>query len=454
MMTSTFLQRLLVAVVPLVVLAAFTGRTYAADAAVPQPPNILVIVADDLGWNDVGWHGSEILTPHLDKLAAGGLRLEQHYVTPMCSSTRCGLLSGRYPSRYGLLGATNNQVFPFGKVTLATALASSGYHTAITGKWHLGSRPETGPLKFGFHESHGSLAGGVDQYGHFYKDGPHRRTWHRNDEYFEEEGHATDLFTREAIRQIETPRDEPWFVYVAFTAVHIPLQEPREWMRLYDRKIDDPSRKVYAACVSHLDDCIGQIVAALDRTGQREETLIVFTSDNGGSHSWTDTQQYGGGHIPCPVLGDNTPLRGWKGQVYEGGIRVPALAHWQGAIEPGECEQPVHIVDWFPTIAALVGYPADDSLQFDGSNIWPLLSGKVEQLPERTLYWKRANNSFALRHGPWKLHADGKRRELYNLADDPNEQHDLAAQQPQRVAALEELLAEARQADQIQAGIK
>ena len=160
---------------------------------------------------------------------------------------------------------------------------------------------------------------------HQYKKGPFRQTWHRDDELFDEEGHSTELFAQQAIRWIETKRDGPFFIYVAFTAVHVPLQEPDEWLSRYEEKIKTPSRRHFAACATHMDDAIGRMLAALDRSGQRDNTLIIFTSDNGGQKRWQPKGKYPGEYFPCPVLADNRPLRGWKAEVYEGGVRVPTL---------------------------------------------------------------------------------------------------------------------------------
>lgn len=412
-------------------LATLALSSLAAGPLAAEKPNILFIIADDLGWNDVGYHGSEIQTPNLDRLAKQGVRLDRHYVNPMCSATRSALQSGRFASRFGVLGATNDRVYPPGMTTLASALKRQGYFTAITGKWHLGSKPEWGPNHYGFDASHGSLAGGIDQYGHFYKDGPFRKTWHRNHKFIEQEGHATDLFTEEAIGWITQRRDEPWFIQVALTAVHIPLQEPRSWMKLYDGKISDPSRKLYAACASHMDDAIGRIVRAVDDSGQRNRTLIVFTSDNGGSKSWTGTQQYGGGHIPCPVLGDNQPLRGWKGQLYEGGVRVPAFVNWPGRLKPRVVTDPIHIVDWMPTLCNLTGFKPDEDLRWDGRDMWRALNGGPPSKGLRTLYWK-ANSASSVLSANMKLllHRKTGKVELYNLKLDPSETNDLAKQEP------------------------
>ncbi|HUT94683.1 MAG TPA: sulfatase-like hydrolase/transferase [Thermoguttaceae bacterium] len=427
-------------------LLAFAWTAPAGIAA--ERPNVLIIVSDDQGWNDIGYHGSEIRTPNLDRLATESIRLEQHYVFPMCSPTRTALMSGRNPSRYGVLGATNSQVFPLGTVTLAGALGSLGYETAITGKWHLGSKPEWGPRKYGFDFSYGILAGGIDQYTHRYKAGPYRRTWHRNEQYVDEEGHSTDLFAAEAIRFIEKERRGPFFLYLPFTAVHIPLQEPDRWLGLYDGVIDEPSRKAFAAAATHMDDAIGRVLAAVDRTGQRERTLVIFFSDNGGQKSWTSTEQYEGNYPPCPVLGDNRPLRGWKGEVYEGAIRVPALVHWQGTLAPGKLDAVLSAMDWFPTLAALTGYQPEQDLRWDGKDVWPLLTGQPEVGP-RTLYWNRGG-LVALRHGDWKLvgrRGQEWKYELYDLASDPHETQDVAGRFPDRLAELKERLAEQQRLD-------
>jgi len=406
-------------------------------------PNILFLIADDLGWADVAWHGSDIDTPHLDRLARGGVILDQHYVTPMCSSTRACLLSGRYSTRFGLDGATNSRVFPFGMTTLAAALQSLGYDTGLTGKWHLGSTPEWGPQHFGFTRSYGSFAGGVDQYSHLYKRGPFQKTWQRNHQYVEEEGHATDLIVREAIRWIEAApeRRKPWYIQVAFTAVHVPIQEPGEWIEPYADRIENESRRRFAACATHMDQTIGEMIVALDRTGQRENTLIVFTSDNGGSGPWKPSGKYPGQYEPCPVLGINEPLRGRKGTVYEGGIRVPAFVCWPEKLPCGvTMRHPVHIVDWMPTLLRLTGCETNaEGFKFDGRDIWPLLTGEQTDPQPRTLYFKRGSSA-ALRLGDWKLVASGANRQLFDLASDPNEENDLANKCPDELTELSALL--------------
>ncbi|MCP5110248.1 MAG: sulfatase-like hydrolase/transferase [bacterium] len=412
----------------------------AAACAAMAAPNIVVIVADDLGWSDVGWHGSKLKTPHLDKLVRTGLELDQHYVAPVCTPTRAGLLTGRYWSRFGVANPSNTQVLPFGAVTLASALRSAGYRTALAGKWHLGSKPESGPPRFGFDTSYGSLAGGVGPWDHRYKRGPYSKTWHRNGELMDEEGHVTDLIAREAVAFVERRRGRPFFLYVPFTAVHHPLEEPDRWLE--SNRHVAPERRQYAACVEHMDDAIGRIIAAIERTGDRHNTLVVFFSDNGGDGGTADedTKKYPGSYAPGSVLGMNKPLRGHKGQLYEGGIRVPALASWPGRLESRKVTAPIQVVDWMPTLTRLAGYKPRGDMKWDGVDIWGILAGETEPAA-RVLYWEGPNGrSHALRKGSWKLLTRQGQVELFNLAQDPYEQTDLAQSQPETVQKLKALL--------------
>jgi arylsulfatase B len=413
-----------------------------ARAAQVRRPNIVFILADDLGWADIGYNGSEIETPNLDRLAKQGVRFEQQYVMPTCTPTRVALMTGRYPSRYGVLSPAYGKIFDDDTVTLAEALRSNGYTTSISGKWHMGSPPDYTPLKYGFDSSYGYFHGQIDPYTHLYKTGV--RSWHRNDRYIDEKGHATDLITDEAVRVIESDHAAPFFLYVAYSVPHTPLDEPKKWTAPYNERIKDPSRRLYAASVTHMDYGIRRIVDALERKGLRENTLVVFVSDNGGQKSWQSKTEYRGRYADKPqnVLGDNRPLRGWKGDVYEGGIRVPALANWPGVLKPGSVASPVHIVDWMPTLCALAGYSAPKDLKWDGMNVWPLITGKVAEAKPRLLYWK-APNASAVRYGDWKLVVGKKKKnaELYNLRADPYEKNDLASRHPDRVNQLQQMLA-------------
>jgi arylsulfatase A-like enzyme len=423
-----------------------------ASSRAAEQPNVVFMIADDLGWADVAFHGGNTPTPHLDRLAREGVELTQHYVAPVCSPTRSALLSGRYWSRFGVTNPQNERAYPWDTVTLPRVLKEVGYDTAITGKWHLGSLPEQGPRKFGFDHSYGSLAGGVGPWNHRYKSGPFTQTWHRDDVLIQEEGHVTDLIAKEAVEWITSRGEKPFFLYVPFTAVHLPIKEPEEYLARVPAAITGDVPRQYAACVMHLDDAVGRIVAALDATGKRNNTLVVFTSDNGGSWAENNDTKYPDDVYPSGKLpGNNVPWRGQKGQLYEGGIHVAAVANWPGRLSPGKLESPVHIVDWMPTICALAGATTGDGLKWDGTNLWPLLTGHTAAQP-RTLYW--AGTGFrtqAVRQGDWKLivtpGATGEKAELFNLASDPGEASDLAAAQPDRVAALRRVLAEISQAD-------
>lgn len=411
-----------------------------AEEAEREPahrPNIVFIIADDLGWADVGYNGSEIATPNIDRLAREGVRFERHYVMPTCTPTRVGLMTGRYPSRYGVLSPAYGKIFPENTVTLASVLRENGYKTSICGKWHMGSPPVCVPLQHGFKTSYGYFHGQIDPYTHLYKTGV--RSWHRNDQYLEENGHATDLITREAVRIIASQPATSFFLYVAYSVPHFPLDEPEKWTAMYEGRIEEWSRRLYAASVTHMDRGIGDILEALERTDQRSETVVIFVSDNGGQKSWSSKTQYKGRYADKPhkVLGDNRPLRGWKGQVYEGGIRVPGLIHWPGRLQPGTVRAPVHVVDWMPTLCRLAGCALKKDSDRDGRDIWPLISGRVETVGTRTLYWKTPSAS-ALRHGDLKLIVDrkGQRTELYDVAADPFEKEDLASKRPDDVARM------------------
>jgi arylsulfatase A-like enzyme len=417
------------------------GRLASTSAATTSRPNIVFIIADDMGWADVGYHGSNIETPNIDRLARQGVRFNQHYVMPTCTPTRVGLLTGRYPSRYGVTSPDYGKLFDDDTVTLAEALRRSGYATGISGKWHMGSPPEWTPRRYGFDSSYGYFHGQIDPYTHHYKTGA--RSWHRNDEYVDEEGHATDLITDEAVRIIESKHDRPFFLYVAYSVPHYPLDEPAKWTARYKGRFDSPSRRWLAASITHMDHGIGRIVGALDRRGLRKNTLVVFVSDNGGQKSWHSESQYKGRYADKPhtVLGDNRPLRGWKGDVYEGGIRVPALANWPGVLDPGQLDAPIHIVDWMPTLCALAGFAPDRDLAWDGRNVWrSIRSGRAAPEP-RSFYWETPSHS-AVRQGDWKLIARNRNDdvELYNLRPDPYEQQDLADREPAQVSRLERLL--------------
>lgn len=432
----------------IVSLLLFTTWLHAAIS----PPNFVFIMADDLGWADVAFHGGSAPTPHLDKLAREGVELTHHYVAPVCSPTRAGLLTGRCWSRFGVTRPQNERALPWDTVTLPRALKRVGYETCITGKWHLGSKAEWGPNHFGFDHSYGSLAGGVGPYDHHYKQGAFSETWHRNEKQLTEIGHATDLITQEACAWLAARRRTPFFLYVPFTAVHLPLKEPQAWLAKVPAGIHGEVARHYAACIMHLDDAVGKIVAALEQGGQRDNTLLVFTSDNGGSTVENSTQPYPPDDYPAGRLpGNNQPLRGEKGSVYEGGTRTPCIACWPGRLKAGKHDFPVQIIDWMPTLCVLAGFKPEKDLKWDGVNLWPQLAeGAVPST--RPLYTVAPGfKSRSLRFDPWKLveHGQGAeaRYELYEIVTDPNETIDLAAQKPQVLAAMKERLMVKARAD-------
>ena len=413
-------------------------------------PNIVFMIADDLGWADVEFHGGQVPTPHLNQLLESGLELQQHYVAPVCSPTRAGFMTGRYWSRFGVTTPTNVLGLPMDTVTVAKALRDAGYSTCLTGKWHLGSELRWGPNHFGFDHSYGSLAGGVTPWSHFYKKGVHSVTWHRNEAMITEQGHVTDLLTNEAVDWIESRNaDQPFFLYVPFTAVHLPVREPDEWLARVPESVVGVVPRQYAACILHLDDAVGRIVKAINKVGESDNTLIVFTSDNGGSTSENNDTKYPDDHCPEGRLpGNNLPLRGKKGDLYEGGVRVPTIACWPGRIPAGTTtEVPVHVVDWMPTFCKLADSKMEThALKWDGQDIWPVLSG-TGKMPQRPLYSAGVKfRSRALRQGDWKLivfaekGAVAQRLELYNLRKDPREKSNVASLHPTRLSEMRQLL--------------
>jgi arylsulfatase A-like enzyme len=423
----------------------------------PAKPNILLIVADDLGWQDVGWHKSKFLTPVMDRLVKEGVELDRHYVQPVCSPTRTALLSGRWTSRFGphVLSPTNLRAYPPGTTTLASALKEAGYSTYLSGKWHLGSKPQWGPNNYGFDHSYGSLTGAADPWTHKYRAGEYENTWHRDGKFLDEEGNATELIAAEAVKFIKEKRS-PWFVYVPFQAVHIPVDAPAEYKKKYEGvKFDENPAKQdsllrFGAFVNQLDTKVGQLIATLEATGQRTNTIVIFTSDNGGLASGGNP--YVGDVAGSPALSSNFPLRGFKNQLYEGGVRVSAFVNWPGVLAPGKNESFIHAADWFPTLTSLAGWKAPQDLKLDGLNVWPQLAGPTKQAP-RTIYIPHPAGSILI-HDGWKL-IDFKAtktkpkawKELYHVTEDPTEAKDLAAEKPDKVTELFALLETLRKDD-------
>ena len=410
-----------------------------------ERPHILFILADDLGWGDVGFHGSQIQTPALDALAASGARLEQFYVQPVCSPTRAALLTGRYPIRHGLqVGVVRPWAqygLPLEERTLPDALREAGYATAVCGKWHLGHhQPAYLPTRRGFDHQYGHYNGALDYFTQV-RDGGH--DWHRDDRACYEQGYCTFLLADEAVRLIRRHDPQaPLFLYLPFNAVHSPFQVPEKYLEPY-AQMKEP-RRTYAGMVTAMDEAIGQVVAALDENKMRRDTLIIFASDNGG---------------PAPGrVSSNGPYRDGKGTLYEGGVRVVAFAAWEGHVEPGSVvEEPLHMVDWYPTLLKLAGASLDQKLPIDGRDAWPT-SVEGRPSPHEEILLNAAPKSGAILVGQWKLVINGsigtaeaqalpaKPRagqqdaeeliELFNLGEDPHEKENLAAGNPDKVRQL------------------
>ena len=456
--------------------AAYLGLLMPASFFGSERPNVIVIISDDQGWADIGYNNPRVYTPNLDKLANSGAKLTSHHVMPQCTPTRVALMTGRYPGRVGRgagLHATNEPAFPLGTPTLSKMFQDCGYETFMSGKWHLGSTAEHGPNHFGFDESHGSLTGAVGMYNHRYHakaDTPYDPTWHRNGKIipgFENGRHVTDLTRDEAVKFITRKRDKSFFLYLPFHAPHTPLDErgqfvdtptqpdpknPQRWLNEDKiRWFNDPEGKIQSeksrdkrlllATVYHLDSAVGDVLTALDKSGQRENTIILFSSDNG---PWRNN---GGGSYPdnFPLKDYNQPckLRGKKLDVWEGGIHVAGFINWPGRIKPSEVKEDVHIIDWFPTLANMIGFKPEKKIDWDGVDLCPLLF-KQQSLPDRDLYWiwHPNVNRWALRHKQWKIVKYGRGEpkvgqwQLFNMEQDPWEKKNIARQYPELVSEM------------------
>ena len=413
----------------LLTLGLLCGLLQAADR-----PNILFIVGDDMGYGDVGFHRCpDIPTPNLDALAASGVRFTSGYVSgPYCSPTRAGLMTGRYQQRFGHeFNPTGSHGLPLSETTLADRLKAAGYVTGLVGKWHLGALPEMHPQRRGFDEFFGFL-GGAHSY--FDTAGILRGT-----EPVKELDYTTDAFGREAAAFIERHKSHPWFLYLAFNAVHTPMHATDDRLAKFP-KIENQQRRTYDAMMLALDDAVGVVRRKLVATGQEKNTFVIFISDNGGPTMKGVT-----------VNGSrNDPLRGSKRTTLEGGIRVPFLLAWPGHVQPGVYAQPAIQLDLTATALALAGVEVKAESKLDGINLLPFLAGDKTGAPHDALYW-RFGEQMALRAGDWKLvrydsNADtnlGKGRQpvtaakLYNLASDMHEDKDLAAAQPDKVKELQ-----------------
>lgn len=414
-----------------------------AAATEPQP-NIVHIVADDLGWKDVRFNGcTDIRTPNLDRLASEGARLTQFYTQPMCTQTRACLMTGRYPFRYGLQTAVIPSVSAYGldesEWLLPQCLKEAGYRTAIIGKWHLGHADKKWwPRQRGFDYQYGAMIGELDYFTH---DEHGVLDWFRDNEPVREEGYTTELLGRDAAKLIDSHNfSTPLYLYLAFNAPHTPYQAPESSIRRY-AEIQDPTRRTYAAMVSCLDDEIGRVVAALEKKNVRRNTLIVFHSDNGGTRNamfsgvMADVSKI---RLPC----DNGPLREGKGTLYEGGTRVCGLVNWPGRVPKGDNDGLLHAVDLYPTLAALAGASTEKCRPLDGLNVWNTLA-KRQPSPRSEIVYNIEPFRAALRQGPWKLvwrTTLPSSTELYNLETDPSETNNVADSQPEKVVAMQQRL--------------
>lgn len=415
----------------------------ALGVAAAERPNFVYLLIDDLGYQETGFTDGPYKTPNIDRLANGGTVLTDFYALQVCSPTRAALMTGRHPLHNGLhVGVVRPWAqygLPLEERLLPQALKEAGYTTAICGKWHLGHFQRAYlPTQRGFDFQYGHYNGMIDCFKHE-RDGGF--DWHRNDRECRDEGYSTELIAREAVKIIEQqPAEKPLFLYVPFNAVHSPLQAPPEY---FERAKYRPEKdRNFTAMLTALDDAIGRIVDALDKKGLRKNTLIAFSSDNGG-----------------PRAGTNGQFRDYKGSLYEGGVRVAAFANWPGVIPAGKkVDQPMHIIDWYPTLVKLAGGSLEQKLPLDGRDIWPVLTQGAKS-PHDELILNAEPNVGAIRIGDWKLvvhhaadddsaakpkpkakakrKAAGARAELFNLRSDPGEKENLAEREPERLKAMQ-----------------
>jgi arylsulfatase A-like enzyme len=433
---------------------AVAVRIAVAPSALAQvtspPPNIIYIVADDQGWKDVGFHGSDIKTPNIDSLARGGVRLEQFYSQPWCTPARAALMTGRYPHRYGLqtlvIPSAGTYGLPTDEWLLSQALKEAGYRTAIIGKWHLGHADRKyWPRQRGFDYQYGPLLGEIDYYTH---SAHGTRDWFRNNEPVKEEGYVTTLLGNDAVRLIENhDAKTPLFLYLAFTSPHAPYQAPKEYLDQY-QSFTDPTRRTYAAMITAMDDQVGKVVRALEKKKLSDNTIILYQSDNGGPRSAKVTGEVDMSKSTIPA--DNGSFRGGKGSLYEGGTRVALVANWPGHIKPGSVvDQPIQSVDMYPTLARLAGASLVKNKPLDGMDVWPTMS-EGQPSPRKEVVYDIEPFRGGLRQGDWKLIWQAtlpSKVELFNLAQDPGEQVNLADENPQKVAELKQQIeAQAREA--------
>lgn len=406
-----------------------TGRV--AHAGVERKPNVLLVVADDLGYGDLGCYGGkEIPTPHIDSIASNGVRFTNGYVTcPVCSPMRAGLLTGRYQQRFGHEFnpgppdlADPQFGLPLTETTIADRMKALGYATGMFGKWHLGYKPQFHPQRRGFDEFYGFLGGQ-----HWYFDDTSRNAGDpvlRGAEPVKSYEYLTQDFAREAGAFIEKHKSHPFFCFLPFNAVHGPLQAPPEYLERF-HAIADENRRTYAGMLSAMDDGVGAVLRKLEDLELLDDTLVVFISDNGGPTLQTTSK--------------NDPLRATKGSVYEGGVRVPFMMQWGTKFKKGTTiGGPAAAIDILSTAVSAAGGEIPSDWKLDGVDLVPFLTGQREGAPHETLYW-RFGTQRAIRAGEWKLaqSLESKGWELYNLDQDIGETNDLAKENADKVNDLQ-----------------
>ena len=416
-------------------LKAAAGACAAAATAWPQPvfgrvtpaagskPNIVVIISDDQGYADISFnrhHPKEVSTPHMDALAREGVFFTQGYISGnVCSPTRAGLMTGRYQHRAGIYTAgEGGSGLPLDERIFPQFLKPGGYVCGAFGKWHLGLTAEYNPAARGFDEFYGFLGRGAHDY---FKLGDPESPLYRGLDPIKDHGYLTTRLTEEAVSFIKRHKNEPFFAYLAYNAVHAPAQAPQEDIQRFDT--GDPQRDILMAMLKHLDLGVGRVVETLKAENLWDNTLLFFLTDNGGSKA---------------MHANNTPLRGFKQQNYEGGIRTPFVVSWPARFRGGRtCKTPIISLDILPTALDAAGLTSPKDRPFDGRSMLPLLRGEAKVLHEN-LFWSEGGGSgeWAVRSGNWKLVAIRDQRELYDLASDPGEENNLAARYPERVTQL------------------
>ena len=418
-------------------------------------PNVVVVCCDDLGYGDLGCYGAEYETPNIDSLAESGVRCtDWHGGAPVCSPSRASLLTGRYPANAGVRDNVGPDLdasgLPADQPTLSSVLHDAGYRTGAFGKWHLGGADDTRPGAHGFEDFFGHVAGCVDYYSHIFyypmafdAGDPVHDLWDGEKEVWHDGEYLTELITDRATEFIETHADEPFFAYVPYNAPHYPCHAPAEYVERFE-DLDD-ERQMIAAMIAAVDDGVGRILDALERTGQRDDTIVVFTSDHGPSReSWMRLDGSGD-----PFDGGSAgPFRGHKKSLFEGGIRVPAIVHYPGVLDGGaEFDGLASHVDLLPTVAECCGVDVPPGL--DGRSLLGAMEGG--ETIDRTLYWERDDwerCQVAVRDGDWKLVVNGRDEvaepedvHLSNLVRDPGESTNLVDAEPERVEELSGRLA-------------